>query len=468
MTDVDYDLTVVGMGSGGLTAAGFAASLGLRVAAVERERLGGDCLWTGCVPSKALLASAKIAHHVRTAARFGLRAHDPAPDLPLVWERLRAVQAQIAATDDDPQRYLEMGVDLVFGQARLVGPHAVDVDGRLLTSRFILLCTGSRPAVPPIQGLAEAGHLSSHNLFTLVDPPGSCVVIGGGPIAVEMAQAMVRLGIRVHLLQRGPRLLDRDEPELVDLLTQRLRAEGVDVNLGVDAQRVRLHDGSKIVEGMQDGVRREWTAQEILVAAGREPTLDGLGLDQVGVRTGPRGVVVDDRLRTSVRSIYAAGDVAGRYLFTHSAGYEAVVATRNMFFPGTSAAPDLVPWCTFTDPELAHAGLTAAEARDRYGDAVEVVRADLTHSDRARAEGSTDGRVVLVTAKGRLVGAHILAGTAGEMIHEPALAIHQKMKLADLAGLIHVYPTLTTSINLLAAEAAQNRARRLGWLIRRR
>ena len=463
-----YDLTIVGMGSGGLTAAEFAASLGLRVAAIERDRVGGDCLWTGCVPSKALLASARVAHSVRTADRFGVRAHDPAPDLPRVWERLRRVQEEISVTDDDPQRYMDMGIDLIFGQARVTGPHAVEVDGRTLTSRFILLCTGSRPAVPAMPGLAEAGFLSSHNLFTLEDPPASCVVIGGGPIAVEMAQAMHRLGIRVHLLQRAQRLLTRDEPELVDLLTQHLRSEGLDINLGVHAHRVRLDGGTKVVEGVHDGVRREWSGEEILVAAGRQPTLDGLGLDEAGVRTGPGGVAVDSRLRTSVSSVYAAGDVAGRYLFTHSAGYEAVLAIRNMFFPGTSKPTELVPWCTFTDPELAHAGLTIAEARERHGDDVAVVRADLKHSDRARAEGATEGRIVLVTAKGRLVGAHILAATAGEMIHEPALAIHQKMELADLAGLIHVYPTLTTSLNLLAAEQAYVRARRLGWLIRGR
>lgn len=468
MKHAQYDLTVVGMGSGGLTAAKFAASLGLRVAAVERDRLGGDCLWTGCVPSKALLASAKVAHHIRTADDYGLRAQDPVADLPRVWQRLRAIQDDIAETDDSPERYTALGVDLVFGQARVAGPHAVEVDGRMLTTRFMLLCTGSRPAVPAIAGLPQAGYLSSHNLFTLTDPPRSCVVIGGGPIAVEMAQAMNRLGIEVHLLQRADRLLGRDEPELADLLTDQLRDEGLDVNLGVETRQVRVENGRKIVEGMQNGVSREWSGQEILVAAGREPTLDGLGLDDVGVRTGPRGIEVDDHLRTSIESIYAAGDVAGRFLFTHSAAYEAVLATRNMFFPGKSKPVDLVPWCTFTDPELAHAGLTVAEAREKHGDDVEVARVDLEHSDRARADGATAGRVVLVTAKGRLVGAHILAATAGEMIHEPALAIHQKLKLRDLAGLIHVYPTLTTSLNLLAADAAYEQASSLPrWLVSR-
>ena len=461
-----YDLVVVGMGSGGLVAAEFAASLGLEVAAVERERLGGDCLWTGCVPSKTLLASAKVAHHMRTADRYGLPGLDPAVDLARVWERVRSVQQDIAESDDDPARYRAMGIDVIFGQATLTGPHAVRVDGRTLSTRFVLLCTGSRPAVPPVSGLREAGFLTSETLFTVKEPPRSCVMIGGGPIAVEMAQALGRLGVGVQLLQKGDRILRRDEPELTDLLTAALRSEGVDVNLGVDTDQVQANGRSKVVHGTHEGRPRRWEGEEILVAAGRRPTIEGLGLDAIGVATGPGGVIVDDQLRSSVSSVYAAGDVAGRFLFTHSAGYEAVVAVRNMFFPGSSKPTALVPWCTFTDPELAHVGLTSAQAQERHGDDVEVSRADLAHSDRARADGTTEGRVVLVSVKGRLVGAHILAPVAGEMIHEPALAIHQKMRLSDLSGLVHVYPTLTTTTNLLAADAAFARARRLRWLVR--
>ncbi len=462
-----YDLVIVGMGSGGLVAAEFAASLGLAVAAVERERVGGDCLWTGCVPSKALLASAKVAHQVRTADRYGLPAVDPDIDLARVWDRIRSVQRDIATSDDDPARYRAMGVDVVFGEARLSGPNAVEVDGRTLTTRFILLCTGSTPAVPPVAGLPEAGCLTSETFFTLAEPPRSCIVIGGGPIAVEMAQALTLLGVRVQVLEKDDRILSRDEPELMELLAARLRADGVTIDVGVDIERVYVNGDSKVVTGSQQGRNHRWEGAEILVAAGREPTLNGLRLDAIGVATGPRGVKVNNRLQTSVPSIYAAGDVAGRFLFTHSAGYEAALAVRNMFFPGSSKVTDLVPWCTFTNPELAHAGLTIAEARERHGDDVEVARADLSHSDRARADATTEGRVVLVTAKERLVGAHILAPTAGEMIHEPALAIQRKMKLRDLAGLIHVYPTLTTTTNLLAADAAYATARKFSWLIRR-
>jgi len=461
---VRYDLVIVGMGSGGLVAAEFAASLGLRVAAVERHRIGGDCLWTGCVPSKALLASAKVAHHVRTADRYGLRAVEPEIDLEAVWRRIRAIQEQIAETDDDPARYVAMGVELVQGEARLAGENAVAVGERMLETRRILVCTGSRPAVPAIPGLEEAGFLTSETVFELESPPRSIVVLGGGPIGVELAQALNRLGIRVTLLQKGDRLVPRDEPELAELLAGVLEDEGVDVRLGAEASRVTKERGLKIVEST-NGERFE--AEEILVAAGRTPTTDSLGLEDVGIEVTRCGIAVDERMRTSVSSIYAVGDVAGRYLFTHTAGHEAAMAVRDMFFPGKGKVSALVPWTTFTDPELAHVGMTIEEARAAHGDDdVAVDRVDLSHSDRARADGASAGRIVLVTARDKLVGAHILAPAAGETIHELTLAIRQGMKLRELASMIHVYPTMTTSINLLAAEAAYRYARRFGWLVR--
>jgi pyruvate/2-oxoglutarate dehydrogenase complex dihydrolipoamide dehydrogenase (E3) component len=452
------------MGSGGLVASEFATTIGVRPVVVERDRVGGDCLWTGCVPSKALLAAGRVAHHMRTADEFGIRAVEPDVDLPAVWRRIRAVRERIASTDDSPERYEALGVEIVRGSARLTGPTTVAVDGRVLESKRILLCTGSRPAVPPIDGLAEAGFLTSETVFELDDPPTSVVIVGGGPIGVEMAQGMNRLGIEVTLLQRGPRLLPRDEPDLAEIVTRRLREEGVTVELDADCDRVSVAGIQKVVHGSA----RSWRAQEILVATGRTPNVDGLGLDEVGVELGARGIWTDERLRTTVPSIYAAGDVAGRHLFTHSAGYEAVMAVRDMFFPGKGRAGELVPWCTFSDPELAHAGLTSAEAITEHGAGdVEVHRMTLDHSDRARADGSDDGAIVLVTAKGKLVGAHIAAASAGEMIHECVLAIRSGMKLRDLAAMVHVYPTLSTSIGLLAAEAQYERAKRLRWLVRK-
>jgi pyruvate/2-oxoglutarate dehydrogenase complex dihydrolipoamide dehydrogenase (E3) component len=463
-----HDLVLIGMGSGGLVASEFATTIGLKPVVVERGRVGGDCLWTGCVPSKALLASAKVAHHMRTANDYGIASVEPEIDAAKVWERIRAVQERIATTDDSPERYEQMGVEIVNGHGRLTGPTTVEADGRVLESKHILLCTGSRPFEPPIEGLREAGFVTSESLFELTQPPKSFVMIGGGPISVEMAQGMNRLGIGVSLLQKGPRILNRDEPDLSELVTQKLRDEGVDLCLNVDTQKVTVENGMKVVHGTENGEPKRWEGEEILVGAGRTPNVDGLGLEDLGVKVGRRGVETDGRLRTSVPSIYAAGDVAGRFLFTHSAGYESVAAVRDMFFPGKAKVTDFVPWCTFTDPELAHAGLTTAEAIERHGeDDVEVYRMDLEHSDRARADGTDEGAIICVTAKEKLVGAHIAAASAGEMIHELALAIREEMKFRDLAGLIHVYPTVTTSIGMLAAEAAFDRAKRLRWLVRK-
>ena len=358
-----FDLVIVGMGSGGLVAAEFATdALGLRVAAVERARLGGDCLWTGCVPSKALLASARAAHGMRTADRYGLPPTEPEIDSTLVWRRLRTVQEEIARTDDNPDRFRAMGVELVFGPARVSGSHSVEAGGRRLDTRFILVVTGSRPAVPPIDGLAEAGYLTSESVFELERAPRSLVTIGGGPVAVELAQAFRRLGCEVTVLQRARRLLTRDEPELVELLTGALREEGVELQTGVDVERVTVENGVKVVHGRRGGEPARWSGEELLVAAGRKAAIDGLGLEAAGVALGPKGIQVDRRLRTSVRTIYAAGDVVGRFRFTHSAAYESVIAVRNMFFPAAQRVSELVPWCTFTEPELAHAGLTIEQA----------------------------------------------------------------------------------------------------------
>jgi len=465
-----YDLVIVGMGSGGMVGAEFAATIGLRVAVVERGRVGGDCLWTGCVPSKALLASAKAAHTIKVADTYGLPSIDPvAIDTSLVWKRIRSIQQDLAGSDDDPERFKAMGVEVIAAQARITGPNSVELIGqdRSLETRFILVCTGSRPLTPPIEGLKEAGFLTSETVFEIERAPRSVIMIGGGPIAIEMAQAFTRLGIRTTVLQKGAGILSRDEPDLVATLTAMLRDEGVDLRLNVETERVAVAEGRKIVYGAEAGEPAKWEAEELLVAVGRRPNVEGLGLDEVGVKVGRQGIEVDERMRTSVPSIYAAGDVAGRFLFTHSAAYEAVRAVRDAFYPGKGKVTDFVPWCTFTDPELAHAGMTVAEAEKKHGDDVEVYRMELAHSDRARADGASEGAIVVVTVKGKLVGAHILAPSAGEMIHELAMGINEGMKLAQLASLVHVYPTLSTSIGQLAGEAAFEGARRLRWLVRK-
>jgi pyruvate/2-oxoglutarate dehydrogenase complex dihydrolipoamide dehydrogenase (E3) component len=459
-----YDLIIIGMGSAGMVAAEFAPKLGIKVACVEGHRVGGDCLWTGCVPSKALLASAKVAHTMRHADLYGLTAVEPVIDSARVWARIHAIQRQLADSDDNPDRFRAEGVDVLLGAARLRSPTTVAVGDDEHEARFILLATGSRPAAPPIEGLADAGYLTSERIFELDRAPASLVMIGAGPIAIELAQGLTRLGVPVTVLEKNPGVLTREEPALAARLLAKLRSEGVDIEVDVDVDRVTVgEDGAKTVHAGE----RSWTAAEIFVAAGRTPNVAGLGLEDVGVKVGRRGVEVDDRMRTSVKSIYAAGDVAGRFLFTHSAGYEAARAVRNMFLPSSTGGDYLVPWCTFTDPELAHAGLTEAQARTEHGDdAVAVWRRDLSHSDRARTDSAADGEIRIITAKGRIVGAHALAPSAGELIGELALAIDQKLKLTELGSLVHVYPTIAIAIQQIAGEAAYASAEKYSWLVR--
>lgn len=464
-----YDLVIIGLGSGGTLAAEFAAGeLGLRVAAVERSRIGGDCLWTGCVPSKALIASARVAHTVRHAAEFGVGAPAPEVDLAAVWQRIKRIQADIATTDDNADRFEALGVDLITGSARITGYRQVTVDtddGTVeLNTRYTLVCTGSRPAVPSIPGLDAVDYHTSETLFEVDEPPRSLIMIGGGPIATEMAQAMVRLGVPTTVLEMAHRLVPRDEPELADRLGRILRDEGVDLHLAVSATAVR-RGGDGVVVETTDG---EFTAAGLVVATGRHANVDTLGLEKFAIPFGPAGAEVDGRNRTLVPSIYVIGDaVERRANFTHVAAHDAVLAVRDMFFPGTGTPTQLVPWCTFTDPELAHVGLTAAEARERHGDgAVTVHRHELAHNDRARADGTTDGMIVIVTDNDKIVGAHALAPAAGELIHELALAIQFGAKLNELSDLVHIYPTLASGIGRIAAERSFATAKKYRVLTR--
>ncbi len=473
---MSYDLVVVGMGSAGVTATEFAAGLGLRVATVERARIGGDCLWTGCVPSKALVASAKVAHTMRTAGEVGITSVEPVIDLPTVWRRARAVRAEIAATDEDPQRFRDLGVELFTGEAEVTGPNEVtvrDANGAptMLTTRFVLLCTGSRPHIPSIDGLRADRCLTSERLFELERPPSSLAIIGGGPMGVEMAQALQRLGVQVTIFQRAHTLLPKEEPSLVDRLTAQLTAEGVVVHCTADVRSLLHHDDGTATVHAIVGNRGEHVTSTfggVLIAAGRTPNLDGLGLRELGIVTTERGIEVDDRSRTTVRTVYAAGDVAGRRLQTNAAGYEAVRAVRDMFFPGKGSLDSAIPACVFTDPELASVGLTVEQAEAVHGPDTDSWRIDLRRNDRARTDARTEGGIVIVTFKGRIVGAHVLAPAAGEIIHELSLAVQTGMRLDELAESVHVYPTIAGSIGQLAAESAYEKAQRLRWLMKRR
>lgn len=463
----DYDLAIIGLGSAGLTAVEFATTTGLRVLAVERDRVGGDCLWTGCVPSKALIASANVAHTVKTSRAFGVDVDGVRIDRSAVLERIRSVQRTIAGGDDSPDRVRDMGATLLMGQASLVDGTTIEVDGAQYHAKHILICTGSHPSIPDIPGLAEAPFVTTSTMWTRTDIPDTVVVLGGGPIAIETAQALGRLGVRVTVLQQKSRVLTKDEPELVATVMSILRDEGVEIVTGATVDRVEQQGERADVVATVAGSEQRFAAELILVATGRTPVIDGLGLEAAGVTVGESGIVVDEHCRTSVPTVWAAGDVTGGPQFTHAAGHDAALVVRNAFFPGLTEVQAFTPWCTFTDPELAHVGLTIAQAEEAFGSrTTKVWRRSLSRSDRALAEGATTGQVIVITAKDRVVGASILSPSAGELITEFTIAIRERWRLSDLSGVMHVYPTHATPIGQLAALASFERGRRLRTFLR--
>jgi len=438
-----YNLVVVGAGTAGLVAAAGAAGLGAKVALVERHLMGGDCLNVGCVPSKALIRSARAVAEVREAGAFGIDLPEGFEvDFPRVMERLRRLRADISS-HDSARRFRDLGVDVFLGEGRFAGPDRVVVAGRTLRFARAVVATGARAAVPSVPGLAEAGYLTNETLFTLTERPGRLAVLGAGPIGCEMAQAFALLGSRVVLLESGQGILPREDPEAASLVARALERDGVEIRCAAEMKEVRRGPGGEkqlVVECR--GVTAEVAADAILVATGRAPNVEGLGLEAGGVAYGRAGVEVDGRLRTSNPRIFAAGDVCSRYKFTHIADALARIVIRNALFFGRARASALtVPWCTYTTPEVAHVGLSEPEARTR-GLAFETLRLELGEVDWARLDGD-EGLLKLLVRKGsdRILGATLVARNAGDMISELTLAIASGAGLRTLAETIHPYPT---------------------------
>jgi pyruvate/2-oxoglutarate dehydrogenase complex dihydrolipoamide dehydrogenase (E3) component len=439
---IDADICVIGAGAGGLTVAAGAALLGVPTVLIERAHMGGDCLNFGCVPSKALLAAAAAAEDVRGARRFGVEAGEPRIDFARVHDHVHGVIAAIAPVDS-AERYEGLGARVLRAEARFTGPGELAAGGTRVRARRFVIATGSRPGVPPIPGLDATPYLTNETIFAKRVAPEHLIVIGGGPIGVELAQAHRHLGARVTLLE-AQTLLASDDPELVELLRLRLRADGIDVREGVKIARVeRAGNGVAVVLDGEGGAQR-LEGSDLLVAAGRRPNVEDLGLEAAGVALAKRGVQVDARLRTTNRRIYALGDVAGAYRFTHIAGYHAGIVLRNALFR-LPAKVDYraVPWVTFTRPELAHVGLTEAAARAAHG-AVRVLRWPFADNDRAQAERLTDGLIKAVVGKsGRVLGASIFGAHAGELILPWVMAVKTRARIGLLANVIAPYPTLS-------------------------
>jgi pyruvate/2-oxoglutarate dehydrogenase complex dihydrolipoamide dehydrogenase (E3) component len=435
----DFDIAVIGAGAAGLTVTAAAAQLGLRVALIERDRMGGDCLNAGCVPSKALLAAGHAAQAARRAGRFGIGLPEPAIDWQAVAAHVRGTIAAIEPMDSEA-RYRAMGATVMRGEARFLDPDSIAVDGQRLTARRYVIAAGSRPAVPPIPGLGAVPSLTNATLFERLPQPSHLLILGGGPMGLEMAAAHAALGCRVTLVEQAA-IAGTEDPELADVLRGALRRLGVALLEGTPV--VAVAAGPTLI--LADGQRI--AGSHLLVAAGRRPNLEALALEAGNVRAGPRGIATDRQLRSPTnRRVYAAGDIAdpaglGPRAFTHVGAYHAAIIVRRAIFH-LPARLDYraLPRVIYTDPELAQVGMTEAEAR-AAGLMPYVLRWPLAENDRAIAERDTDGMVKLVVARGRVVGAGIVAPHAGEMIGQWALAIAARVRLSTLAGLMLPYPT---------------------------
>lgn len=436
---IEYDIVIIGGGSGGLVVASAAAQLKAKVALVERDRLGGDCLWYGCVPSKSLIHASRVAYEVKNASRFGIHTNPPEIEFAKATGHVQKVIKAIEP-HDSPERFRGLGVEVIFGDGKFIDGHTFEVNSRQLKARAFVISTGSRPAIPPVEGLKAAGFLTNEKVFSLTERPNSLAIIGAGPIGCELGQAFSRLGSEVTIINSRDLILPKEDPEAAKVVQDQFIAEGINILSQSRAERVEVKDGKKHL--FCGG--KEVIVDEILVSAGRQPNVESLNLEAAGVVVGKKGIQVNNKLQTTNSKIYACGDVIGGYQFTHVAGYEAVVVLTNaLFFPVSKANYRVIPWATFTDPELARVGLTEAQARERYGKDIYVLKQDFSGVDRAQAEAATQGFGKIITrGNGEILGAHLVGSSAGELIHEIVLAMSNQLKVSALTG-IHIYPTLS-------------------------
>jgi dihydrolipoamide dehydrogenase len=460
-----YDLTIIGGGSGGLTAARLAASLSANVLLIDKERLGGDCLNYGCVPSKSLIHVARVLHQAKGADKLGLTSATVGVDMEKVSNYISDVIGRVA---ENERVYIE-GVAVKFGTVSFVSSHELLLNGERITSRNILIATGSRPLVPNIEGLEETGYLTNEDIFDLHRLPVSLIVVGGGPVGVELGQAFERLGTKVTIIEGLDCILPKEDPEVSSTIAEVLIAEGVNIVTHAMFVKASRNGNKKVVTAKQGERTLTFEAEEILLTLGRQPNVEGLNLEAAGVNYDHKGIIVNEHLQTSAPTILAIGDAIGGYLFTHVAAYQAGIAVRNALVPLRKKKVDyrVVPWCTFSDPEVARVGLTPVEAEKQHKH-IRIVKFPWADIDRAQTESETTGFIKLVLAgkQDEIVGAHLVGAHAGELLAELALAMQHHLGLDDILDTIHAYPTLNTGIQQVVFEAflqgaAANKNRRI-------
>lgn len=447
-----YDLVVIGGGVGGLVTASGAAQFGAKVALVEKETLGGDCLHWGCVPTKRLVQSAKAASLFRRSEEFGIEKDGFRVNFKKVMDGMRAVQAQIGK-NDAPERFQKMGIEVIFGSGKFLDPRTFEVNGRKLTGRKFLIATGSRPVVLPIPGLEESKPLTNITALQLDTLPKSMVILGAGPIGLEFAQVFARLGTKVTIVEKMGQILPREDKEMADALEPILKAEGIDIVTCMEVKSVKRTEKGRRFVAAQCKIHGTLSLEvdEVMIAIGRAPNVEGLDLEAAGVEYDKRGgIKVGLDMRTSQKHIFACGDVSGPYAFTHVAEYQAGIVVSNALFPFVNRKADyrVVPWVTYTDPELGRVGLTEEEAKKEAGGSnIQVFRFHFKEVDRAIIEGEGHGLIKLICdKKNRILGAHLLGPQAGELLHEYALAMKAKIPITLISQTIHVYPTLAQAV----------------------
>lgn len=444
----EYDAIIIGGGSAGLTASGLAANFGAKTMLIEAERLGGDCTWTGCVPSKTLLKAAKVAHQIRNAGKYGLIDAEPEIDFKKLIDHLHGIRTHLYEEGDKPEIYEQMGIAVVQGKASFLDPHTVEIDlkaggNQIVSSRYFLVCTGGKPQIPSIKGIKDVPYLTNESFFEIENLPQRLTIVGAGPVGTEIAQAMNRLGAEVTVIDMAGRILENDDPEMAQILYQSLEKEGISFLLNASIEQAAKKDGEIKVSVNQYGDTLEITGDGLLLATGREPNIRDLNLDKAGINISNKGIEVDDRCRTNINHIYACGDVTGRYQFTHMSDHMAKVAATHALLKYPMKIDAIhVPWVTYTDPELGHLGATRSQLEDEAA-SFETYRFPYSKIDRAVTESETEGLIKIYAKKwsGKILGVDILGVHAGELISEYAVAMSNGLSLRDIADTIHPYPS---------------------------